>query len=868
MMKQYEQAKQACGDALLLFRMGDFYELFHDDAKVAAKALGLTLTSRDKKTNPVPMAGFPYHQLDGYLGKLIAAGYRVAVCEQVEDPKAAKGLVKREVTRVVTPGTITDQSLLDPNSASFLAALYQSPDKKKPDDFGLAWLELSTGIFQATEGPRKTIADLLTKLAPREILVKEDQSLPSEMVGEGTLVTNRPAWSFGFPKSKEILCLQFKTKTLDGFGFEDHDQLSIQSAGAILEYLHETQKTSLDHIDRLTRHLPGEYLEIDQASWRSLEITQTTRSRSREGSLLSILDRTQTSMGARKLAAWLTNPLKNVDSINLRLDAVEEFKNDPSLRNNTRKFLKSVFDLQRLLSRVTSGRASPRDISCVGQTLAQLPEIKELIKGRTSRLLQQLEADLDLCVELRKEIEAALVDDCPPNTKDGNFLREGFNSQLDEYRQLATGGKEWIARYQAKIAEETGIPSLKVGFNKVFGYYLEVTHTHRDRVPDDFIRKQTLKNAERFITPELKEYEEKVMAADEKSMELELELFQGLREFTRSYIERLKVNSEVLATLDVIAALAELASMQNYCRPKVTPHVETRIVEGRHPVLDVTEPQGTFVPNDVLLDGEQGLIHLITGPNMAGKSTYIRQVALISIMAQIGSFVPAGEAVVGIADQIFARIGASDELSRGQSTFMVEMSETARILNTATDKSLVILDEIGRGTSTYDGVSLAWAIVEYLHDQIGCRTLFATHYHELTELEKSMQYVRNFNVAVKEWQDEIVFLHRIVPGSADKSYGIHVARLAGVPNWVNQRADAILSKLESESDSQAIPVGSSGARSNGEVQMTLFEMVDHPLIEKIKSIDPNQVTPIDALQMLGEWKQELDSSGTTANSKK
>ncbi len=859
MMKQYEQAKLACGDALLLFRMGDFYELFHEDAKIAAKELGLTLTSRDKKTNPVPMAGFPHHQLDGYLGKLISGGHRVAVCEQVEDPKTAKGLVKREVTRVVTPGTITDQSLLDPNSASFLAAMIQSTDKKTPDLIGLAWLELSTGIFQATQGPRKTIADLFAKLAPKELLLGDGQNLPNEIVSEATLVTTRPAWSFAFEASRQSLCQHFNTKILDGFGFTDADQLAIQSAGAILEYLKETQKTNLDHVDRLVRHQPGAFLEIDQASWRSLEITQTTRSQSREGSLLAVVDRTTTSMGARKLAAWLTNPLKDPDHINRRLDAVQEFKDNPTLRKDTREFLKNVYDLQRLLSKVTTGRASPRDIYCVGQTLGQLPKIKQQLTGRQSKLLQQLEIELDLCGELQTEIESALIDESPPHTKDGNFIRAGFNGQLDEYRQLAAGGKQWIAKYQAEIVEETGIPSLKVGFNKVFGYYLEVTHTHRDKVPEDFIRKQTLKNAERFITPKLKEYEEKVLEADEKSVELELSLFNALREFTRGYIEQLKSNAEILATLDVLSALAELAAMQNYCRPVVTTNVETRIQNGRHPVLDVTEPQGTFVPNNTSLDGEEGLMHLITGPNMAGKSTYIRQVALISILAQVGSFVPADQATIGIADQIFARIGASDELSRGQSTFMVEMSETARILNTATDKSLVILDEIGRGTSTYDGVSLAWAIVEYLHDQIGCRTLFATHYHELTALEKSMQYVRNFNVAVKEWKDEIVFLHQIVPGSADKSYGIHVAKLAGVPNWVNQRAESILRKLESENDSPQINLETSGGGQKGSVQMTLFEMVDHPLIEKIKSIDPDQVTPIDALQMLGQWKQELDS---------
>ncbi len=868
MMKQYQAAKDSCGDALLLFRMGDFYELFYHDAEVAARTLGLTLTSRDKKTNPVPMAGFPHHQLDGYLSKLIAAGYRVAVCEQVEDPKATKGLVKREVTRVVTPGTVIDQTLLDPRNANYLAAILGAAgdNDSKGQPIGIAWLDLSTGAFFAAQGTTKQVTDLAARIQPRELLFSDAYGAPTEFFIEPPLMTSRPAWTFNYDKSSSSLCHQFRTKSLEGFGFDSDSQSAIAAAGAILEYLKETQKSELDHINCVLPFRMGETLEIDLASWRSLEITQNSRTLKRDGSLLGVIDRTMTSMGARMLGEWVSAPLKDVNTIHRRLDSVEEFTQNQTLRSDIREQFKNVFDLQRLLSRVVTGRATPRELSHVGTTLALMPTIKSLIEQCQSSRNRALHQALDLCEDLRLELESALVEDCPPSTKDGGFIRPGYHSELDELRALASGGKKWIAEYQAKIIEESEIPSLKVGFNKVFGYYLEVTNTHRDKVPDYFIRKQTLKNAERFITPELKEYEEKVLSADDKAQELELQLFQQLREKVRNETNRLKSNSEIIAEVDVYAGLAELATSQNYCRPEINDNVEIAIVQGRHPVLDVVEPEGTFVPNDTIANGEDGLLHLITGPNMAGKSTYIRQVALLTVLAQAGSFVPAESATIGVADQIFARIGASDELSRGQSTFMVEMNETARILNTATNRSLVILDEIGRGTSTYDGVSLAWSIVEFLHDQIGCRTLFATHYHELTQLDRSLEYVRNFNVRVKEWQDEIVFLHRIEPGAADKSYGIHVSRLAGVPPWVSERAEAILKKLETEPDAHS-PLDASHERSKNEsgVQMTLFEMVDHPLIEKIKRIDPNHVTPLDALQMIGQWKEELEDANGPRN---
>ncbi len=865
MMQQYEDAKAVCGDALLLFRMGDFYELFHDDAKTAARVLGLTLTSRDKGENAAPMAGFPHHQLDSYLGKLIAAGFRAAVCEQVEDPKQAKGLVKREVTRVVTPGTLTDEALLDPRESNFLAAVAVPVGKEATDagQVGVAWAELSTGQFQAAVFPAEQLVDQLVRLGPSECLVSDEEDWQLERQLPDLLVTCRPAWAFAHDQAIKQLAQHFQTFSLEGFGFDSHDRLAIRAAGAVLDYLRETQKTSLDHIDRLLPYRPGRWLEIDGATRRSLELTRTIRGGNREGSLVAVLDRTTTAMGARQLGDWLSNPLTDPSQIDARLDAVEELMAEDALRGQIRDYLRGIYDLQRLLARVTTGRASPRDLSFIGRTLAGLPQLKARLTARRSSLLCRLEAELDLCPEVRGKLESALVTDCPLSARDGGLIRDGFDPELDRLRDLAAGGKQWIARYQADAVAHSGIPNLKVGFNKVFGYYIEVTNTHRDRIPDNFIRKQTLKNAERYITPELKEYEEQVLTADEKAKELEYELFLELRDIVAAGARRLQATADVLAQLDVLAGLAELARHRGYCRPRIVDEPVLDIADARHPVLDVTEPEGTFVPNDTQASSDQGTILLITGPNMAGKSTYIRQVALLTLMAQMGSFVPARRATVGIADRIFARVGASDELARGQSTFMVEMTETARILNTATARSLVILDEIGRGTSTYDGVSLAWAIIEHIHDQLGCRTLFATHYHELTDLESSLPGVRNLNVAVKEWEENIAFLHKIVAGAADKSYGIHVARLAGVPPEVNERAKQILAQLESEHldrDGRPKIATKPRRRRGGDIQLTLFGPAEHPLLDEIRKLDLTTSTPLQAFELVQQWKEQLDSS--------
>ncbi|MEX2139465.1 MAG: DNA mismatch repair protein MutS [Pirellulales bacterium] len=861
MMQQYRDAKAACPDALLLFRMGDFYELFFDDAKTAARTLGLSLTSRDKGENPIPMAGFPHHQLESYLGKLVSAGMRVAICEQMEDPRQAKGIVRREVTRVVTPGTLTDDALLDPRENNYLAAVATG------EPAGLAWVELSTGRFFAATFPQERLADQLARIDPAECLLSEDDRTAAAFGGDRMVFTRRPPWTFAANASAEALARHFGTATLEGFGIDvQRDAAAIRAAGAIVDYLSETQKSSLAHIDRLIPYRASQTLQIDESSRRSLEITRTLREGRREGALLGVLDQTKSPMGSRLLADQLANPLTCREQIEARLDAVAELVADPRLVDDLRDKLRGVYDLERLLARVITARATPRDVGAVARTLASLPSIKAKLTERQSALLNDLEAALDLCPELRAKLDAGLVDDCPQSSRDGGFIRTGFHVELDDLRELASGGKQWIARYQHQEMERTGIPSLKVGFNKVFGYYLEVTHTHGQKVPDHYIRKQTVKNAERYITPELKEYEEKVLSADEKAKELEYDLFCQLREMVAGCAKRLQATAAVLAQLDVLASLATLARERGYCRPVIAAEPALKIVDGRHPVVDALATAGSFVPNDTACGDDDGLILLITGPNMAGKSTYIRQVALITLMAQMGSFVPAREATIGIADRIFARVGASDELARGQSTFMVEMTETARILNLATPRSLVILDEIGRGTSTYDGVSLAWAIVEHLHDVVHCRTLFATHYHELTDLAKTLPSVRNLNVAVREWDEQLVFLHKIVDGAADKSYGIHVARLAGVPREVNERAKQILAQLEQQllnGDGQA-KIGRRGDRGRaGDLQLTLFAPYAHPLLERLRTVELDGTTPLAALQLLQEWQRELKQDRET-----
>jgi DNA mismatch repair protein MutS len=822
MMQQYREAKDRHPGMLLLFRMGDFFEFFDNDAETAASVLGLTLTSRDKT---IPMAGFPHHQLESYLHKLLRAGHRVAICDQVEDPAQAKGLVRREVTRVVTPGTITEDNLLDPRQNNHLAAIVPGPTSAAA---GLAWLELSTGEFHAAEVPWARLADELARLAPAECLASEkDAALVGGLFGgiaPAPALTTRADWTFDPASARSALRQHFAVATLAGFGFED-EQTCLVAAGGLLLYAQEMLKTTLVHIRRLRPYVGSKILQLDEVTRRSLELTRTLREGGRQGSLLAALDRTVTTMGARLLQEWLLAPLAERPSIEARLDAVAELMEHHALREDLRQALTDVHDLPRLTSRVSTGRATPRDLAAIGRTLRLLPRIKAKITARRADLLRELETQLELCPDLREALDAALVDDPPLSAREGGLIRTGYHAELDELRTIAKGGKEWIARFQTQECARTGINSLKVGFNKVFGYYIEITHAHVQKIPPDYQRKQTLKNAERYITPELKEYEDKVLSAEEKSQDREYELFSALRDQVAGQTDRLLQTGEVLANLDVLAAIAELAVSRQYVRPELADEPVLAIKEGRHPVLEQTLPPGTFVPNDVFLGPEDGTLWLITGPNMSGKSTFIRQVALLTLMAQMGSFLPAKAARVGLTDRIFTRVGASDELSRGQSTFMVEMTEAANILNNATMRSLVILDEIGRGTSTYDGVSLAWAITEHLHHQLGCRSLFATHYHELAQLSQTLPNLRNYNVLVREWQEDIVFLHKIAAGSADKSYGIHVARLAGIPSDVLSRARQVLAQLEAHHLSQELPSAARRRRRSSilpEIQPMLF----------------------------------------------
>ena len=866
MMERYMEVKGQNPGTILLFRMGDFYELFFEDAQNAAKVLGLTLTSRDKASdNPTPMAGFPYHQLDAYLQKLIRAGFRAAICDQVEDPKKAKGLVRREVTRVVTPGTLTDDELLDPRQSNFLACV--APAKAS---IGLAWLELSTGRFLLTELEPSQLQDELARISPAECLIPEsaaqNDNLQMRRTEQQSLVlTTRPDWCFGRDEARRLLNEHFGTRTLEGFDIDDSP--AVTAAGALLDYVRETQRTALPHIVRIEAWRRSRHMIIDEATRRSLELAQTLRDGRRDFTLLGVMDETSTPMGSRLLAEWLSSPLTDIEQITQRQDAIEELVNQLTLRDDVRELLKETYDLQRLTSRIATGRCSPRDLVCLARTLGQLPRLRAKLAERKSKRLQTLEQRIELCPEAHAAIVAAVVDEPPLTISDGGVIRPGFNIELDEFRDLMRGGRQWMAAYQQKEIERTGISNLKIGFNKVFGYYLEVTASHSAKVPDEYIRKQTLKNQERYITPELKEYEEKVLRAEDRAKSLEQELFATLREQVATFVPLLLRTADSMAEIDVLAALSTLAANAGYCRPMLTAEPIVDIRDGRHPVLDRLLPAGQFVPNDVRLglkslDDDQraiGRVQIITGPNMAGKSTYIRQAALITIMAQMGSFVPAKEALIGIADRVFARVGASDELARGQSTFMVEMTETARILNSATARSLVILDEIGRGTSTYDGISLAWAITEHLHDEVQCRTMFATHYHELTDLTTTLKHAANWNVAVQESNDDVVFLHRIVEGAAGRSYGIHVAKIAGVPRRVTERATTILATLEDEhitADGRPKVPQRETTRQRRQ-QKSLFEFPEDPLLEEIRKLEVDSLSPIQALQELYRLRQQL-----------
>jgi len=864
MMRQYNEIKRQHKDSLLFFRMGDFYELFFEDAKFASKVLGITLTSRSKGEGAIPMAGVPHHAADSYIRKLIKAGHKVAICDQLQDPEEATGIVDRGVTRIITPGTITEDTLLEDKSNNYLIAVLETNTMT-----GLSWIDLSTGRFQVEDIRKETLFDEFARLNPSEVLLPEEtvrnntsfmERIRAECDG---IVTARPDWEFSKDTAYRILMEHFGTASLEGFGCEDVGP-ALGAAGAVIQYLKETQKTSLKHIGKIQKYQADNRVLMDKATQQSLEITQTMRARDREGSLLSVIDQTKTPMGARLLREWIISPLRASAEIKYRQTGVKELSENSPLRRELRDILGNIYDIERISTKISCGRANGRDLVSLKQSLSKLPALKEKVGFCMSDVLVSAEEQLDVLDEVRTLIGTAIVPDPPPTIKDGGLIREGYDAALDELKYISKNGKSWIANFQAEEIARTGINSLKVGYNKVFGYYIEVTNVNKDNIPQTYIRKQTLKNAERFITPELKEYETKVLTADERAMDLEYDLFIQIRERVSTFTARLQRTSEAIALLDVLSTLANLAVENRYIMPEITDGLELKIIDGRHPVLDRKLAGESFVPNDINLDGTQDTIMVITGPNMAGKSTYIRQVALLILMAQMGSFIPAKEAVIGTVDRIFTRVGASDELSRGQSTFMVEMNETANILNNATERSLIILDEVGRGTSTFDGVSIAWAITEYIYQHIHARTLFATHYHELTELALLFAGIKNFNIAVKEWGDEIIFLRKIVEGGTDKSYGIHVARLAGIPREVIQRARIILNNLEAATlDVNGKPKFAplkTAQNSKQPAQLKLFLSKQDMVIEEIRKLETSRMSPLEALNKLDELKKKLEEN--------
>ena len=859
-MQQYHRMKSECEEAILFFRMGDFYEMFYEDAKVCSRVLGLALTSRSKGPDATPMAGVPYHAADAYIRRLLRAGYKVAICEQVQDPKEAKGVVERAVTRVITPGTVTDEELLDAKEHNYLAAVCRNGM-----DAGLAWVELSTGEFEVEELKDSDILNELGRLSPAECLVPEGDEELARRVEElpRTTVTVRVDWAFERRTARSKLTSLLGTRGLEGFGVAGMDA-GVSAAGAIVNYLEETHKAPLSHIRGICPFYGSEYLTMDEATKRALELVETAVGRERRGSLLWVLDRTRTPMGGRMLRKWLLLPLRKVEEIRSRQQAVEDLFEDAMRREKLREILGEMADVERIAAKIASERANARDLLGLVKSLALLPEIKGALEGCTSEFLGELCEQLEMLEDVREVIEKAISPEAPATLRDGGMIRDGYSEELDEIRSITRDGRKWITKFQEGEAKRTRIPSLRVGFNKVFGYYIEVTNTHSAKVPGDYVRKQTLKNAERYITPELKEYENRVLTADERGRELEYKLFVEVRNLVGGATERVMEAGERVAVVDVVAGLASVAAENSYVRPEVTDDEAIEIRDGRHPVLEKTLTEEAFVPNDTLLDGKDNRLLIITGPNMAGKSTYVRQVALLVLMAQTGSFIPAKSAQIGVADRIFARVGASDEIAKGQSTFMVEMIEAANILNNASAKSLVILDEVGRGTSTFDGISIAWAVAEYIHQRVGAKTLFATHYHELTELASVLEGAVNYNVAIREWGDEIVFIRKIVRGSTDRSYGIHVAKLAGVPKDVVERAAEILENLEKqglETNRGQPTIPKNGQPRAKQAQLTLFRLEPHPALEELRRLDTDKLSPLEALLKLKELKDRLAAEG-------
>lgn len=880
LLNQYNRIKAQYKDYILMFRLGDFFEMFNEDAKIAARVLDIALTKKSLgKNRTVPLAGIPYHAIESYLARLIKAGYKVAICEQMEDARKAKGLVKREVVRIVTPGTVLEPGLLEEKSHNFLVAINRLRNR-----WGLAAADLSTGSFFLTElNESKTEAEAdteliteLVRLQPAELLISEELMLEVDrlMAQSDTKFNVTPLDSkyFNFTEARETLLRHFRVNNLAGFGIdrEEEYRAGISSAGAILAYLQETQKGIVPHINSLRLYRLTEYMVLDQTTQRGLELVRNLQTGGREGTLLWVLDRTVTAMGGRLLKQWLTQPLLDITAIKLRLEAVREFYQHTALRTQIKESLKGINDLERIMGRVGCRVANARDLVALRQSLGKIPAIISALQNCTATVLTRILSQLDPLSELRERLEQTLVPDPPLSLRDGGLIRNGVNQELDELRNIMKNSKDYINQLRLKEIKRTGVQNLKIGYNKVFGYYIEISHASLKqpgvKIPPDYIRKQTLVNAERFVSAELKEKEEIIVNAEEKSKELEYQLFEELRQFVTGYTAQIQTQARLLAELDCYISLAEVAISNDYVEPEICDGDEIKITDGRHPVLELMNLEHPFVPNDALLDNRENQILIITGPNMAGKSTYIRQVALIVLMAHVGSFVPAKKARICIVDRIFSRVGAMDYLTKGQSTFLVEMNETANILNNATSRSLVILDEIGRGTSTYDGLSIAWAVIEHLHNTPGVqpKTLFATHYHEVTELEQYLPRVKNYNVAVLEEKDRIVFLYKIIRGSTDRSYGIYAAQLAGLPPATIERAREILQSLE---DERSIDVKGPTPRhikqrlkreQSGAIQLTFFDILQssHPLIKRLQELNIEHLTPLQAFQILGELINE------------
>ena len=873
MMKQYMETKSQYQDCILFYRLGDFYEMFFEDALTASRELEITLTGKNcGQEEKAPMCGVPYHAVEGYLNRLVAKGYKVAICEQVEDPKTTKGIIKREVVRIVTPGTNLDTQALDETKNNYIMCIVYIADR-----YGVSVADISTGDYFVTEIPDSAkLLDEIYRFSPSEIICNEAFYMSGvDMDGMkdrlGITIYSLESWYFDDEVCRKKLLEHFEVSSFAGLGLADYD-CGIISAGALLQYLLETQKNSLSNLTHITPYAAGKFMMIDSSTRRNLELCETLREKQKRGSLLWVLDKTKTAMGARTLRKYVEQPLIDKTEIIRRLDAVQELKEQAISREEIREYLSPVYDLERLITKIAYGSANPRDLTAFRSSLEMLPALLYILQEMKAELLKDLAVDLDPLEDLCILVKKAIREDPPIAMKEGNIINDGYNEEVDKLRRAKSDGKDWLAKLENDEREKTGIKNLKIKYNKVFGYYLEVTNSYKEMVPEYYTRKQTLANAERYITPELKELEDMILGAEDKLYALEYELYSEVRDLIASQIERIQKTAKAVAALDAFASLALVAERNNYVRPKINEKGVIDIKEGRHPVVERMIPNEMFISNDTYLDDKKHRISIITGPNMAGKSTYMRQTALIALMAQIGSFVPAKSANIGLSDRIFTRVGASDDLASGQSTFMVEMTEVANILRNATSKSLLILDEIGRGTSTFDGLSIAWAVIEYISDSrlLGAKTLFATHYHELTELEGKIDNVNNYCIAVKEKGDDIVFLRKIVKGGADKSYGIQVAKLAGVPELVIGRAKEIVEELSDEDITARVSEIASKERVVKKkpkvkkyddvdiAQMSLFDTVkDDDVLEELKNLDVGNMTPIDALNTIYRLQNKL-----------